>query len=200
MEEPKVALRERTRNAVRAQLAEAALRLFVEQGFEATTVEQIATETGLSRRSFHRYFSSKEDVLGQWFAEMGQELAEALAARPAEEHPWHALRRAFDDLVDRMSTRPEALVITQMMLNSPALHASHLEKVAHWRALLADVLQRRLADGGSAVPRVAADALVGAALASLESAQAEWVRPGNERSLDDLVDQAMKAVAPLNER
>jgi AcrR family transcriptional regulator len=197
VDEPKVGLRERTRNAVRAQLAEAALKLFVEQGFEATTVEQIAAVTGLSRRSFHRYFSSKEDVLGQWFAEMGQQIAAALAARPHHEHPWLALRRAFDDLVQGMSTRPEARVMTRMMLDTPALHASHLHKYAHWRVLIADVLQHRLAEGGSRPARIAAVALAGAALASLESAQSEWVSEGNQRPLDELTDEAMNAVAPL---
>lgn len=197
MDGPKVGLRERTRNVVRTQLAEAALKLFVEQGFDATTVEQIAAETGLSRRSFHRYFSSKEDVLGQWFAEMGQQIAAALAARPPHEPPWLALRRSFDDLVHRMSARPQARVMTRMMLNTPALHASHLHKYAHWRELLADVLQNRLTESGSAPARIAAVALAGAALAGLESAQQEWVAEGNQRPLDELTDEAMNAVAPL---
>jgi AcrR family transcriptional regulator len=197
VDEPKVGLRERTRNVVRAQLAEAALKLFVEQGFDATTVEQIAAVTGLSRRSFHRYFSSKEDVLGQWFAEMGQQIAAALAARPPDEPSWLALRRAFDGLVHGMSTRPEAQVMTRMMLETPALHASHLHKYAHWRTLLADVLQHRDTTDGSRPARIAAIALAGAALASLESAQEQWVTEGNQRPLDELTDEAMNAVAPL---
>ena len=169
----------------------------MEQGFDATTVEQIAAETGLSRRSFHRYFSSKEDVLGQWFAEMGEQIAAALAARPPHESPWLALRRAFDDFVHGMSARPEARVMTRMMLTTPALHASHLHKYAHWRELFADELQQRLTDGGSAPARIAAVALAGAALASLESAQEAWVAEGNQRPLDELTDEAMNAIAPL---
>lgn len=190
-------LRERTRNVVRAELGQAAVKLFVEQGFEETTVEQIAAATGLSRRSFHRYFSSKEDVLGQWFVEMGQKIAAALTARPREEAPWYALRRAFDDLVEGLSARPESLVLTRMMLNTPALHASHLQKHAHWAAALADVLQQRLAETGSKPARIAAVALAGAALAGLESAQSEWVSEDNQRPLGELVDEAMNAVAPL---
>lgn len=190
-------LRERTRNVVRAELGQAAVKLFVEQGFEETTVEQIAAATGLSRRSFHRYFSSKEDVLGQWFVEMGQKIAAALTARPREEAPWYALRRAFDDLVEGLSARPESLVLTRMMLNTPALHASHLQKHAHWAAALADVLQQRLAETGGKPARIAAVALAGAALAGLESAQSEWVSEDNQRPLGELVDEAMNAVAPL---
>ena len=200
VEELKPDLRERTRNAVRAQLAEAALKLFVEQGFEATTVEQIAASTGLSRRSFHRYFSSKEDVLGQWFTEMGQKIAAALEARPQDEPPWFALRRAFDGLIEGLSANSEALVMTRMMLTTPALHASHLHKHAQWAAMLADVLRQRLADDGSRPGRLASAALPGAALASLESAQSEWISDENQQPLGELVDDAMNAVAPLTER
>jgi len=194
-----IGLRERTRNAVRAQLADAAVRLFVRQGFEATTVEQIATETGLSRRSFHRYFASKEDVLGQWFAEMGEQLASALAGRTPAEPPWFALRRAFDGLIDGLSARPESLAITRMMVKSPALHGSHLQKQAHWRVVLADALQPRLAERGNDAARMAAIALAGAALASLDSAQTEWISETNTRSLAQLVDDAMNAIAPLEQ-
>jgi AcrR family transcriptional regulator len=196
--EEKVGLRERTRNMVRAELAQAALRLFVEQGFEETTVEQIAAATGLSRRSFHRYFASKEDVFGQWFVETGQQLAAALESRPADEPAWLALRRAFDDLIQGLSSRPEAFDITRMILKTPALHATHLQKHALWRDALADVLRRRPAENGQARSELAAVAIAGAALAGLDSAQAEWVAEGNEQPLDALVDQAMNAVAPLS--
>ncbi len=192
-----VGLRERTRNAVRTQLAEAARALFVEQGFEATTVEQIAAATGLSRRSFHRYFSSKEDVLSQWFAEMGGQIAASLAARPQRESTWLALRRSFDGLVEAMNAQPDARVMTRMMLDTPALHASHLHKYAHWRTLLADVIEQRPAEGGRTHARIAAVSLAGAALACLEAAQAEWVAEGNRRPLDELTDEAMNAVEPL---
>jgi AcrR family transcriptional regulator len=196
--EEKLGLRERTRNTVRAELAQTALKLFAEQGFEATTVEQIAAATGLSRRSFHRYFASKEDVFGQWFIETGQQLAAALESRPSEEHPWLSLRRAFDDLIQGLSGRPEAFEITRMILQTPALHATHLQKHSLWRDALADVLHRRPAENGRPRSQIAAVSLAGAALASLDSAQTEWVAEGNEQPLDELVDQAMNAVAPLS--
>lgn len=191
-------LRERTRNMVRAELAQSALKLFVEQGFEATTVEQIAAETGLSRRSFHRYFTGKEDVFGQWTVETGRKLAAALTSRPTEERPWVALRRSFDDLVQDLSTQPESLEITRMVIDTPALHATHLHKHALWREALAEVLQQRLAEDGHELGRIAAGALVGAALAGLDSAQTEWVAEGNDVPLGDLLDQAMNVIAPLS--
>lgn len=200
MDEPEVGLRERTRSVVRAQLAQTAVKLFLEQGFEETTVEQIAAATGLSRRSFHRYFSNKEEVFWQWSEETGGRLATVLAARPAEEPPWFALRRTFDDLVEALVTGPESRNITRMVLHTPALHATHLHKHAHWRDLLADVLQERLAGDTRGPARVAAVALVGAALAGLDSALVQWISDDNEQPLGELVDQAMNAVAPLAAR
>src|SRR4051812_710609 len=93
-----VGLRERTRRAVRAELVEIAVNLFLTQGFEATTVEQIAAAAGLSRRSYFRYFASKDDVFVEVISVLGQGVAAALTARPPEEAPWAALRRSFDPL------------------------------------------------------------------------------------------------------
>ena len=61
--EPTPGLRERTRRAVHREIAEAGMALFLDQGFEETTVDQIAEAAGISRRSFFRYFATKEDVV-----------------------------------------------------------------------------------------------------------------------------------------
>ncbi len=94
-------LRNRATRAVRAEIAAVAVRLFLAQGFDKTTVDQIAAEAGLSRASFFRYFGSKEDVLLGHLEELGHKVADALAARPAHEPAWQALRRSFDLLIDR---------------------------------------------------------------------------------------------------
>ncbi len=60
---PRVSLAERKRQLVRDELTEAALKLLAFQGFEATTIDQMAAAAGLSRRTFFRYFQSKEDVI-----------------------------------------------------------------------------------------------------------------------------------------
>jgi AcrR family transcriptional regulator len=59
------------------------MRLFLEQRFDKTTVDQIAAEAGLSRTSLHRYFATKEDVLLGDLEERGTQVLEALVARPA---------------------------------------------------------------------------------------------------------------------
>src|SRR3954451_25459323 len=88
-------LRELTRRTVRAQIAERAVQLFIAQGFEETTVEQIASEVGMSARSVFRYFDTKEDMVVGSMQEAGDRLAAALADRPAGEGAWQALRAAL---------------------------------------------------------------------------------------------------------
>lgn len=72
---------------MRAEVSEVAFRLFAEQGFDETTVEQIAAEAGLSRTTFFRYFGTKEEVVLGKFGEFGHEIAAALATRPRTSGP-----------------------------------------------------------------------------------------------------------------
>ncbi|WP_338785161.1 TetR family transcriptional regulator [Streptomyces sp. DG1A-41] len=99
----KPGLRERMRATVHAEVVDVALRLFIEQGFDRTTVDQIAAESGLSRASLFRYFGTKEDMVLVGLEGTGRQIAEALAARPDDERPWEALRREGGDAVPQVT-------------------------------------------------------------------------------------------------
>ncbi len=88
-------LMQRKQEVVRVALAAAAEKLFLAQGFEETTIEQIAQAAGVSRRTFFRYFESKEDVLAAHAERFGERLYAALAARPLSEPPLLAIRNAL---------------------------------------------------------------------------------------------------------
>ena len=189
-----VPLRERTRRAVRKELQTVAIGLFLRQGFEATTVEQIAEAAGLSRRSFHRYFATKDDVLAAALEDTGAKIAAGIAARPDDDGPWLALRRGFDDLVT--SAGAEAVPMIRAMLHSTALSSSHAQKEASWQHAMSEALVPRLPD--SPDRPLQARALAAAALACLTAAQLEWIADDGARSLGPLLDTAMSAVAPLH--
>ncbi len=80
-------LAQRKRQLVATELTEASLQLFALKGFDAVTVDEIASASGVSKRTFFRYFASKEDVVVQFLAGMGTDIRAALAARPAAERP-----------------------------------------------------------------------------------------------------------------
>jgi AcrR family transcriptional regulator len=75
-----ISLRERTRRAVRAELIRTGMDLFASQGYEETTIAQVAQAAGMSERSFFRYFSSKRELALVNQGEYGRELAELSAA------------------------------------------------------------------------------------------------------------------------
>jgi len=196
METEEIGLRERTRRAVRAELVTIATDLFLTQGFEETTVEQIAAAAGLSRRSYFRYFPSKQDVFAEILVSTGRDVAAALAARPAGEGPWESLRRSFDPLLAAVENNERMRALSRMLLEDPALQSAHVHKQAIWQAAMAAALEPRL-DEAEPDAGIHAQALAGAALSCLTTAQVEWVRPGNDTPFATLLDVVMGAVSPL---
>jgi AcrR family transcriptional regulator len=187
-------LRSRARDAMKAETVAAASRLFDAQGFDNTTVDQIVAAAGLSRATFFRYFKTKEDVALDDLQEVGRQVAAAFAARPEDERPWTALRRAFDVMADRNARDPErSLRFFAMMCRTPSLKARHWEKQQRWHDLLDPEMRRRL-HRSSAVPDPVATALVGAALACLDAATEAWLACEGAEPLGALLDQSMGAL------
>lgn len=188
-------LRARTRRAVQAEIADAAMQLFVEQGFEATTMDQVADAAGVSRRSLFRYFSTKEDVVLGHLVEAGLVVKEALEARPLSEPPWQALRAALASVALRPGYSEERnLAVCKMLYGSPTLHAAHLEKQLRWRELLVPNIAHRLGDVGWTAPDPGPDAIVASVLACLDSATEAWTRLDGHADLGALFDRAAAAV------
>lgn len=191
-------LRERTRRVVRQQISETATQLFIEHGFAATTVDQIAEVAGVSRRSFFRYFPSKEDVILGELVERGPLVAAALAARPEDEPPWDALRAALLSLRQSRAQDDRAeLEIGRMLYETPTLRARHLEKQLAWESLLAPVLAERIrstTQNATIDPELQASAIVSGSLACLDVASKTWILGDGARDLTQLYDEAVAAI------
>src|SRR5215469_7353234 len=93
---PVTGLRERKKAKTRAALQQHALRLFQQQGYDATTVEQIAEAAEISPSTFFRYFPTKEDVV--LYDDVDPILFAAFEAQPAELNPIQAMRRALREV------------------------------------------------------------------------------------------------------
>lgn len=187
-------LRDRTVRAVRAEVAHVAMRLFLEQGFEKTTVNQIAAAAGMSHTSFFRYFATKEDVVLGHLEELGHRVLEGLRARPESEPAWQALRHALDlPLTETAASPEEQLRAAHMLDNTPSLKMRRLGKQLTWHELLVPEIARRLhIDDYAEDPRPRA--LVAAALACLNAAVTTWTEADGAIGLPDLLDQAMSAI------
>lgn len=170
------------------------MALFRERGFDATTVDQIAAAAGISRRSFFRYFETKEDVVLGDLAALGERVRVALQARPPAESAWEALRAALSTLRDPDQSPTTVLAVAQMYHDAPSLRARHLEKHLHWQGLLAPEVEKRLGSTSSDGPDPRARAVVAAALACLDTAVETWRESGGRADLEELFDQAVAAV------
>jgi AcrR family transcriptional regulator len=187
-------LRARTSRAVQAEIAAVATQLFLEKGFDNTTVDEIAAAAGLSRTSFFRYFATKEDVVLGHLEEVGQRALDALVARPDDEHVWTALRHAFASAIHDSAALPEqGLSVVRMLNATTSLKTRQLGKQLGWLDLLVPEAGRRL--GG---PQTAHDprpgALVAAALGCFNAAVEQWAAAEGAIELSALLDQAMNFV------
>jgi AcrR family transcriptional regulator len=183
---------ERQRAELRAEIARAAVGLFTARGFDATTVDDIAAAVGVSRRTFFRYFGTKEDVLLHDLNARGDAVARALAARPADEEPWVALRAAMLDAAPETLADPESdLAVGRLMKTVPSLRARRHEKRAHWVDGLAPLVAERLTGPGAAFR---ARAVVSAALLCVDLASEAWIESGGTADLAELYDEAVAAI------
>jgi AcrR family transcriptional regulator len=182
-------VRERTRLAIRTELIETALRLFTEHGFVETTAREIASEVGVSERTFFRYFASKEDVVLSALDDLGIELAARLAARPAKEAPFVALRRSFDLMTETLTENPEwSLTMLRLTRDVPSLRARQIEKQDQWARRLADELAERM--GVDAARDLRPRLYAATALAALDVAVSHWDATAGAHPLDQILDEA----------
>ena len=175
--------RERKKAQTRANLQEHALRLFLMQGYENTTVEQIAAAAGVSHMTFFRHFPTKEDVVLR--DEYDPLLESLIAARPTGEPPVARVRTALRDALAAIypQAREAILVRTQLMLRTPALRARSWENQHATQALL----QRALTSENTLRARVIAAACLAAITAAIET----WAEADGAAELPELIDQAL---------
>jgi AcrR family transcriptional regulator len=189
-------LRSRTRRAVQNELIDAAQELFARDGYENVTIEQIVEAVGVSRRSFFRYFRSKEAVVLGKYERQGEQFAESLDARPLDEHPWVSLRRVFDGPIAYMSDPllgPRAEEMQRVIESSETLRAGFLERMQRSQDTLVDRLLERAESRGAPADRLEVAAVVAAAFAALAAARGHSQHEG--LPLGDALDRAMDAVA-----
>ncbi len=194
MEDRQNSLRQRSRRAVQAELVELAQGLFVERGYESTTVDDIAAAAGMSKRTVFRYFATKEELVLGKYDLLSDELLRRLRERPLGEPLWTSLRRMFDGVVAYFADNAHAsraAAMERVVTSTPALHAAYLHRVSRMQAEVAALACARAKSADDVGPV----AVVGAAFACLAAARAAQASTG--RSIELLLDEAMDAVAGL---
>ena len=162
-------LRERKKQRTREQIVEAAMRLFADRGYHATTIADIASAADVAPRTFFSYFPSKEAVVFHNVDRDLDALATALRDRPAGETAYDALRRWIDAMFDDwMAEEDEALLRKRLCREDEGLANFEGGVLARIQELLLDAIAEDLDEPPDALrPRLVAAATM-AALTSIE--------------------------------
>jgi mycofactocin system transcriptional regulator len=175
-----------------AQIEQIAFRLFAERGFDGTTLDAIAAEVGVGRRTLFRYYSSKNDIPWGQFNRTLEGFRQILDDMPTDIPLHEAVHRgvmAFNDFPEDAS--PPHRERMRLILETPTLQAHSVLRYAEWRSVIADYVARRLGlEPTDLLPTVVAQVSLALALSAYE----QWLREP-DLSLQSLLDGSMTALA-----
>jgi AcrR family transcriptional regulator len=190
-----VGLRERKKTQTREAIVNAALDLFERNGYDATTVEEIAEAADVSPRTFFRYFDTKLDtVMTHKDAGQDTDFGELLWARPPDEGPIEATRHVMQEsMVEMLTENPTHVRQTRIMLATPSLPASAREHFNEHEAELARGFARRLDLPDDALQAHVMAAMVGNAIWTVAT---RWVAEDTPpERLSAMLDEALDLLA-----
>ena len=188
-------LRARNLERNRAEVAAIALELFDARGFDAVSVDDIAEASGISRRTFFRYFESKEGAVLPFEEERLELLREALATSEPGDSPLATVRRATLTLVGNISADEREVALRRMRIvhRHPAVHARSLEVLSQWENAVAEVIAEELGEDPSA--SLTAKVTAGAAVAAVRAATEVWLQGDGRGDLTALLAEAYDILA-----
>jgi AcrR family transcriptional regulator len=188
-------LRGRKKAKTRLAIQDAALELFADQGFEATTVDEIADLAEVSKGTFFRYFGTKGEVIFRpdEFREEEEALRHALVARPASEQDLVAVQRAIrEEWVPALDPRRVERQ-TRAAASSPLLRGLSVDLGARWQEIISTALaERRGLDTADQQCRLLASLV----FVAMSNAVNRWVQAGGR---GDLIADLDRAFAELVE-
>ena len=186
-------LRERKHEFVLREIEHAAWELFGTVGFDRATVEEISRRAGVSRRTFFRYFRSKEDLLSFSVEHCGQRIARRFAEAPKSRNPLAALEEAMlAAMMEEIEDTRQPKEMLGLMLEEPSLRGRFLCALSSWIPILSKELAKRKAYNGNTARCDLAAALY---CTAFDQAHLRWYR---ERGAD-LVTQIKRAFRQLRE-
>jgi AcrR family transcriptional regulator len=200
-------LRERKKARTRVSIREQALRLFREQGYQATTVEQIAAAAEVSPSTFFRYFPTKEDTVLQ--DDMDTRMLEAFARQPPELAPLAAIRAALRETWASFTPAEWEQIAEggRLSMTVPEIRARAMNEFARTIVVLADGLAARTGRSPDDLRvRTVAGAVIGTMMSvsvpmKLEGAEPDMdahsmIGPGSMERLDEAL-ALLEAGLPL---
>lgn len=177
-----------------AAIEQAAFKLFRERGFESTTLEAIAQEVGVGRRTLFRYYKSKNDIPWGQFDRTLDSFRALLAAMPTDMPILDAVGRGIVEF-NRFpaDASPSHVERMRLILGTPALQAHSVLRYAEWRQVIAEYVAQRLGTAPSSLePQLIGQVSLAVALTAYE----RWLRVPSS-SLTGLIEEGMSLLVSL---
>ncbi|MGN5633183.1 TetR/AcrR family transcriptional regulator [Streptomyces sp. AC154] len=186
--QPPLGLRERKKLRTRVAIRKATYRLIAEQGYDATTIEQIAEAAEVSPSTVFRYFATKEDIV--LTDEYDPVMEASLRSRPADEPPLLSVRvmmiESLSSFIDMESE--ELRQRTRLMVEVPAIRARMTETMSDTAKLLSKVLADR---SGRSADDLQIRVFIAAVLGALREVTLYWGEQGQTGDLVAMINEAM---------
>lgn len=191
-QQPQLGLRERKKRKTRIAIRRATCRLIAEQGYEATTIEQIAEAAEVSPSTVFRYFPTKEDIV--LTDEYDPIMASGLRSRPSGEPPLESIRFIIDQTLQTIlaTEYDEMIQRTKLMVEVPAVRARMTETMSVSAKLLGEVLAERT---GRTADDLELRIFIAAMLSVLREVTLYWGEHGNQDDLRLLAHRALDSLA-----
>jgi AcrR family transcriptional regulator len=170
----------------RGRLAKSAMELYAEQGFDQTTVAQIAARAGLTERTFFRHFADKREVLFYGMEMLRDRLVRAVADAPAPATAMEAVSAAFEAAGAVLQENPERVRLRDTIVSANAeLRERELIKLAALASVVADALRDR------GIPEPGASLAAETGVAVFKTAFARWISEPGQPDLPGIIRESM---------
>jgi AcrR family transcriptional regulator len=181
----------RKKERTRAQLVEAAIGLFTARGYEQTTIDDIANEVGIVRRTFFHYFDSKVDALFSWYDDLRGRIEDLVRAHPAGEGALGVAVAALEEVIEFYGDRMRVIsIVTRLSESSPEILRRQIEN----RYALQRELARAIAVRLDSAATLEAQAIAAIAMTAAAHATDQWIADGTLRPLTMYSRAAFDAV------
>jgi AcrR family transcriptional regulator len=169
------------------RLTKAAITLFEEQGYDETTVAEIAEAAGLTKRTFFRYFSDKREVLFNGSNELTERWVEGIEAAPGDASAMAAVSAGLDEVAELFADRhPFASMRSRIIAANPELQERELIKLQSLAGAIAAALRERGVSQNAAILAAQAGVTV------FHVAFARWVEQSDPAAFGRLMDESME--------
>lgn len=190
----KSSLRVRKRQFVRDAIFDSAIEIFEAKGFDETTVEEIAQAAGVSRASFFRYFSSKDDLLAQNVIKYGDALTAAIKASPPSSTPLEIMRKTVLAVAKETANSPHARQVIDISLRSAAARQAHMSRMVEVESKVATAFAERV--GSLSKDEIEPRLLAIMTLSAMNVAVMSWHR-GDSQELSAAVEQVFSSLTRI---